>query len=91
MSDKMIEIGVIIGALVVGFTTAIALEGSKSKTDGEVVDGDTYYDAEGDSGNRFSTYGRRDREGSVTSSMPLNLGGRRSNKNKRNKRITKRK
>jgi hypothetical protein len=95
MSNKMIEIGVIVGAAVVGFTAAIALfDGSKKqpdghRVDGEMVDGDRYYDAEGDSGNRFSTYGRRDREGSITTSMPLNLGGKRSKRNKKNKKQTK--
>ena len=88
MSNKLIEIGVIVGALVVGFTTAIALESSK-QPDGEMVDGDMYYDAQGERGNRFSDYAARDTNGSFTTTRPLNLGGRRSNK--KNKRNTKRK
>ena len=77
MSNKIIEIGAVIGAVLIGFGIASA---SLEKSNGEVVDGDRYYDAEGDSGNRFSDYGRRDERGSFTTSMPLNLGGKRSKK-----------
>ena len=87
MTTKVVELGAIIGAGLIGFGLASALlDRSKTKT---VVDGDTYYDAEGDSRNRFSDYGRRDREGSITTSMPLNLGGRRLTKRKRKRKINK--
>jgi hypothetical protein len=91
MANKMIEIGVIVGAAVVGFSAALALlDRSKSpSTDGEMVDGDRYYDAEDVRGNRFSDYAPRDERGSFTTSMPLNLGGRRSKR--KNKKQTKRK
>jgi hypothetical protein len=89
MSNKLIELGVVIGAVLIGFGIASASLDKSTKSN------EVFYDAQGDGfgqprgfdsdtvqqenkdDSAVPTYGK-DERGSITTSMPLNLGGRRS-------------
>jgi hypothetical protein len=92
MTNKLVELGVVIATVLIGFGIANATLDNSTEV---------FYDAQGEgfgqpSGfdsdtvrqentddSRVPTYGT-DERGSMTTSMPLNLGGKRS-KNKKNK------
>jgi hypothetical protein len=92
MTNKLVELGVVIATVLIGFGIANATLDNSTEV---------FYDAQGDgfgqpSGfdsdtvqqentddSRVPTYGT-DERGSMTTSMPLNLGGKRS-KNKKSK------